>query len=66
MANTATPIFLAHGTQDGVVPLTRGSATRDSLLALGYSVQWQQYPMQHSVCIEEVQDLQAWLLRVLA
>ncbi len=65
-ANAEVPIFLAHGTQDGVVPLARGASTRDALAALGYSVDWQQYPMQHSVCIEEVQALQYWLQRVLA
>ncbi len=64
-ANADVPIFLVHGTQDGVVPLARGAASRDALAALGYTVDWQQYPMQHSVCIEEVQALQYWLTRVL-
>jgi phospholipase/carboxylesterase len=65
-ANTLTPVFLAHGTFDNVVPLARGEATRDALEALGYDVQWRTYPMAHSVCMEEVADLQAWLLQVLA
>ena len=64
-ANQATPIFLAHGTQDEMVPLPRAVASRDALLALGYSVDWHQYPMGHSVCLEEVQALQAWLQGVL-
>jgi phospholipase/carboxylesterase len=58
------PIFLAHGRNDGVVPLARGSASRDALIALGHDVQWHDYPMEHSVCIEEVQALDAWLQRV--
>jgi phospholipase/carboxylesterase len=65
-ANATTPVFLGHGTRDGVVSLARGSAAREQLLALGQPVQWQQYPMEHSVCMEEVQHLQAWLLKVLA
>ena len=64
-ANVMTPLFLAHGRSDGVVPLARGAAARDQLQALGQPVQWQDYPMQHSVCIEEVQALQQWLLGVL-
>jgi phospholipase/carboxylesterase len=65
-ANAATPIFLAHGQQDGVVAVQRGEASRDALQALGYEVQWHSYPMAHSVCMEEVADLNRWLLRVLA
>ena len=65
-ANAGTPIFLAHGTQDAIVALARGQASRDHLLALGHRVQWQEYPMEHSVCIEEIQALQQWLRQVLA
>lgn len=65
-ANRDLPIFLAHGRSDGVVPLARGSASRDALAALGHDVQWHDYPMEHSVCIEEVQALDAWLQRVWA
>lgn len=65
-ANAQTPVFLAHGVRDGIVPLARGAATRDQLVAAGQPVEWQDYPMEHSVCMEEVQALQQWLLRVLA
>jgi phospholipase/carboxylesterase len=64
-ANALTPMFLAHGRGDGVVPIARGAAARDQLQALGQTVEWHDYPMQHSVCIEEVQALQQWLLKVL-
>jgi len=63
-ANHDTPVFLAHGRRDGVVPLARGAAGRDLLTSLGQPVQWQDYPMEHSVCAEEVQVLNAWLLKV--
>ena len=65
-ANADVPIFLAHGTQDEMVALPRATASRDALQALGYPVDWHAYPMGHSLCLEEVADLQAWLLRVLA
>ena len=65
-ANREVPIFLAHGTRDGVVPIQRAAASRDALAALGYPVEWHEYPMEHSVCMEEIADLNAFLLRVLA
>ena len=63
--NAGMPIFMAHGTRDGVVPIVRAEASRDALVALGYGVDWHAYPMEHSVCPQEITDLQAWLLRVL-
>jgi phospholipase/carboxylesterase len=65
-ANTGVPIFLAHGTQDPMIVLPRASASRDALAALGYQVEWHQYPMPHSVCAEEIADLSRFLQRVLA
>ena len=65
-ANADTPVFMAHGLYDGVVPLARATASRDALLALGQPVEWHTYPMQHSVAPEEVADLNRFLLRVLA
>ena len=65
-ANADVPIFLAHGTQDEMVALPRATASRDALAALGYAVDWHAYPMGHSVCMQEVQDLRRWLLKVLA
>ena len=65
-ANQDTPIFLAHGTHDGVVVLPRATATRDALTALGYPLEWHEYPMEHSVCPQEIADLARWLRRALA
>jgi phospholipase/carboxylesterase len=65
-ANHGVPIFMAHGRFDPVVPFDRGAASRDALAALGYPVEWHEYPMEHSVCGPEVVDLNRWLLRVLA
>jgi phospholipase/carboxylesterase len=65
-ANDATPIFMAHGRSDTVIPSTLGRESRDFLLAQGYAVEWHEYPMPHSVCPEEVADIGAFLRRVLA
>ena len=62
----SVPIFMAHGTQDPVVPLARGTTARDQLQQLGYAVEWHEYPMPHSVCAEEVEAIAAFLRRVLA
>ena len=65
-ANQDTPIFLAHGTQDEVVSFDRAEASRDALLALGYNVEWHEYPMGHSVSPQEIRELDAFLVRVLS
>jgi phospholipase/carboxylesterase len=62
----SVPIFLAHGTHDPVVPLARGTASRDALKAAGYAVEWHDYPMPHSVSAEELRDIAAFMQRVLA
>ena len=65
-ANADVPIFLGHGRFDPVVPMARGVATRDLLIELGHPVEWHDYPMQHSVSPEEIEHLNAWLLKALA
>lgn len=65
-ANRDTPIFLAHGEDDPMVTIDRAIASRDELLRLGYAVEWHSYPMEHTVSTQEVDDLNVWLLKVLA
>jgi phospholipase/carboxylesterase len=65
-ANQDVPIFMAHGTRDPVVLLQRATASREHLQSLGYEVQWHEYAMEHSLCQEEIQDIEDWLRRVLA
>ncbi len=64
-ANQATPIFMAHGSSDGVLPIALGQESRDVLSGMGFTVEWHEYPMAHSVCAAEVADLREFLLRVL-
>ena len=63
--NYATPIFLAHGAQDPVVEFRRGTETKQLLEAGGYPVEWHSYAMPHSVCPQEIDDIAAWLRKVL-
>ena len=57
-------IFLAHGIDDGVVPYAEALSSLDWLRSNGHEVDWKHYPMMHSVCAEEVSDINDWLGRV--
>ena len=65
-ANRDVPIFMAHGTHDPVIPVARAKASRDLLLQLGYTLEWREYRMEHSVSPQEIDDITDWLRRVLA
>lgn len=58
------PVFLAHGSADPMLTIDLGYASRAALEALGFSVEWHEYPMPHSLCAEEIEDIRRWLLRV--
>ena len=60
-ASARVPILMAHGTGDPVVPIARAIHSRDVLTSLGYSVDWREYPMPHSVCAEEIEAIAAFL-----
>jgi len=60
-ANRDIPIFIAHGTEDTIVPYTLGKATYAALMQAGYPASWHSYPMPHSVCADEVNDISQWI-----
>lgn len=63
---TLTPpasVFFGHGTEDPLVAIERGRAARDTLVRRGVPVDWNEYPIEHSICEAEVRDLRAWLGR---
>ncbi|MDS4027197.1 MAG: PHB depolymerase family esterase [Candidatus Contendobacter sp.] len=64
--NQPTPIFIAHGDYDAVIPIHYGQQSAESLQRLGYRLEWQDYDMSHEVCWEEIRDVARWLRRVLA
>jgi len=66
LANTETPIFMAHGRMDPMIPIARAAAARSSLDALNYPVEWHEYPMGHQVCESQIRDISLWLNKTLA
>ena len=64
-ANRATPIFMAHGSQDEVIPMRRAEMSRAALARHGYEVEWHAWPMPHSVCAEEIEAISGFLARIL-
>jgi phospholipase/carboxylesterase len=60
-SNQGIPVFYGHGSADPIVPVQLGKQAASRLEELGHPVEWQQYPMQHSVCPEEIQHLAAWM-----
>lgn len=64
-ANQDVPILQCHGTQDPMVGMAKGAAARDRLRGLGYAVEWEEYPMEHQVCMPEIQRIGQWLRGVL-
>ena len=65
-ANRDVPIFMAHGTNDPLIPLARARHAYDLLTSLGYRIEWHEYPIPHSVSPAETRDISAWLQRILA
>jgi phospholipase/carboxylesterase len=64
-ANRDTPIFMAHGEFDDIIPIRRAEASREALVRLGYKIEWHSYPMPHSVCAPEIADIAKFLAQVL-
>jgi phospholipase/carboxylesterase len=65
-ANREAPIFMAHGSQDPLIPMARARHAHDLLTSLGYHLEWHEYPIPHSVSPGEIRDISAWLQRILA
>jgi len=65
-ANRDVPIFWAHGLHDPMLPLAMAEQGREQIAALGYQIEWHQYPIPHSVSADEIADVARWLERVLA
>lgn len=63
--NRDVPIFMAHGSSDPVITLSRAEQSRDHLKSLGYRIDWHTYAMAHAVCPQEIADIGTWLNRVL-
>jgi len=64
-ANRNLPIMMAHGSADPVISMPRAVATRKDLSVLGYEIRWHEYPMQHGVCADEIDEIRSWFLELL-
>lgn len=54
-------VMMAHGTFDPVIPVEQGRHSCEALKEHGYSVEWHEYPMQHAVCMEEINTIGKWI-----
>lgn len=63
-ANHDLPIFIAHGTEDTVLPLSLGRDAYAALVKAAYPADWHSYAMGHSVCLEEINDISQWIQKV--
>ena len=52
--------------QDDVVPLDAADTSRARLTSLGYGVDCKTYPMAHTVCTAEIDDIREFIERALA
>lgn len=64
-ANRDIPIMMCHGTHDPVVPYHLGDDSRFFMERAGLNIDWYSYPMQHSVCTDEINDISLWLQKIL-
>jgi len=64
-ANLGIPILMIHGTQDPMIPIMQAATSRENLKRLGYDVRWQDYPMGHQVCLEEIEQIGHFFQEVL-
>jgi len=64
-ANKKTPIFMAHGDQDPILPLQIGEASAELLTQAGHPVEFHSYVMPHSVCVDEIAAISSFLQKIL-
>jgi len=62
--NNDIPIFMAHGTMDPVVHLAIAKQALSHLKAMDYPVSWHEYPMQHSLCMEEIMGISHFINKI--
>ena len=62
-ANLTTPFFMGHGSQDPVVPFDLGKKSKNTLSNAGYNINWNSYPIQHGVSVDELEDIKKWIIK---
>ena len=64
-ASKQLPIQIMHGTHDPMVPVAQGEKAHQLLTTMGYKADYKTYPMEHSVCPDEIADISQWLVKIL-
>jgi len=59
--NKKTPIFMAHGRDDNIIPIKQGRSSCQTLIENGYKIEWNEYSMQHTICSEEILMIRSWI-----
>ena len=57
------PIMMMHGSDDNVIPIEQGRSSSQTLIKHGYTVEWNEYPMQHTICSEEISAIGGWIMK---
>lgn len=65
-ANTILPILVCHGTLDQVVPPVLADRALEHLKKQGFSCTFKEYEMEHSVCLEEIDDIAIFINQILS
>jgi thioredoxin len=60
------PVLLQHGTHDPMIPVKQSRTLARALRAAGVPTVFREYPMEHQVALEGLEDARAWLTAVLA
>ena len=60
-ANQSTNILQLHGQFDPVIPVYTGKKSFELMKHLNLDINWIDYPMQHSVCGPEINDIAVWI-----
>jgi phospholipase/carboxylesterase len=57
--------LVVHGTQDNVLPVAHGRATRQTLADLGIDAEYREFPMGHTITEDSLTLVTTWVTRVL-
>jgi phospholipase/carboxylesterase len=65
-ANAATPMLFCHGAYDPLIPIERARTAHAVHATPARRCEWHEYPMAHSLCVEEIGAIRDWLRGIFA
>lgn len=57
----STPLFIAHGEFDSVIPFKQTMEGAQKIANLGFEIQFNGYDMDHEIDVIEIRDVREWL-----